>query len=84
MDYEGFVMTDRGTTSAFGVDISTKKYGCSSAIDCIKAGNDLIMPGSQADEDHLLDAVENGTLRIAELQWCARNILNYAIRKVEA
>lgn len=39
------------------------------------------MPGSQADEERLIEAVENGTLKIAELQWCARNILSYALCK---
>ncbi len=77
--FDGLVMTDWGTTSAFGVDLSTKKYGCSTSEGCIQAGNDLIMPGTQADEDRLWKAVEEGVLDIADLQWCAQHILGVTL-----
>ncbi len=79
--FEGLVMTDWGACSDFGVDATGKKYGCSSAVKCIKAGNDLIMPGSQREEDELLEALENGDLSMEELRWCAANVLQVVLRK---
>ena len=45
--FEGIVMTDWGTTAEAKPDLEGRLplYGCSSAAACIKAGNDLIMPG---------------------------------------
>lgn len=78
--FTGMVMTDWGTTSDFGADTGTHKYQCSSSAACITAGNDLIMPGSQADFDRLLAAVKSAELGIADLQWCAQNILRVILR----
>lgn len=80
--FEGIVMTDWGTTGGMEMEPGRAfKYGCSSAAGCIKAGNDLIMPGSQKDVDEIIRAVgaEEGeaeeTLSLGELQACARRIL---------
>ncbi len=68
--FKGLVMTDWGTTDAS----SGFKYGSSSPVLCIKAGNDLTMPGSQEDVDAIAGAV--GTeLALAELQACAKRVL---------
>ena len=78
--FEGFVMTDWGTT---GQDINGKhKYGSSNAAACIRAGNDLIMPGSQRDVDEIVRSVgaDVGTVEypiaLADLQACAMRILS--------
>ena len=72
--FKGIVMTDWGTTGEF-VE-SSDNYVCAGSRECILAGNDLIMPGTQGDEDRLKAAVENGTLSVAELQACAVRIIN--------
>lgn len=78
--YPGLIMTDWGTTG--GGDISpdySRKYGFSSAAGCIKAGNDLIMPGSQKDVDDIIYGVEHpeeNLLTLGELRNCARRIIN--------
>lgn len=62
--YEGSVMSDWGTTD-FGSD----------PVNCIKAGNDLIMPGSLKDELALNKAVSVGRLSRNELIRCAKNVI---------
>lgn len=72
--FDGVVMTDWGATSNLGGN-NEQKYDSSSTVLCIKAGNDLIMPGSQSDVDRIGAAVKDGSLALAELQNCAGNIL---------
>lgn len=74
--FEGLIMTDWGTTG--GIEMNpgvTFKYGCSTASGCIMAGNDLTMPGSQADIDDIIASVGN-TITLGDLQACAKRILN--------
>ena len=71
--YTGFVMTDWNTTT-------TKQdpkgaHGPASAALCIKAGNDMIMPGCDADVKGILAGLESGILTKAELETCAGRIL---------
>lgn len=74
--FEGLVMTDWGTTGDVAFDFSTsQKYGNSSATGCILAGNDLIMPGSTKDVEDIAAAVANGTLTRAQLEACAKRVL---------
>ncbi len=68
--FKGLVMTDWGTTE----EKPGFKYGASNAALCVKAGNDLTMPGSQADVDAIVNAVGR-ELTLAELQACARRVL---------
>ncbi len=76
--FRGLVMTDWGTTEP----LEGKKYGSSDPVQCIRAGNDLIMPGSQADLDALLAAAGN-ELPIADLQACAERVLALALYREE-
>lgn len=78
-EYKGAVVTDWGTTrngmrAGFG--------GKTRSIPdlCIASGNDLIMPGDSADRKEIIDAVENGTLALADLQSCASNLIRTFIR----
>lgn len=73
--FEGLVMTDWGTTGGELNPALDNKYGTSDAALCIKAGNDLVMPGSQQDVDVILEALKNGSLTLAELQLCAMRVL---------
>lgn len=70
--YEGLVMTDWGTTDPAQGEF---KYGSSNAALCIKASNDLTMPGSQRDVDDIVNAVDKD-ITMAELQACALRVLN--------
>lgn len=74
--FEGLVMTDWGTTGDNLNATFDNKYGNSDAALCIKAGNDLVMPGSRQDVDVILEALKNGSLTLAELQLCAMRVLN--------
>ena len=82
--FSGIVMTDWGTTAEAKPDLEGRLplYGCSNAAACIKAGNDLIMPGSQEDVDEIIASVDaaKGTVKcpltVDELRICAERILN--------
>lgn len=83
--FAGLVMTDWGTTGSIEMEPGkTFKYGCSSAAGCIKAGNDLTMPGSQQDVDTIIQSVDaaEGTVEYpltrGDLQACAKRILSVA------
>ena len=78
--FEGIVMTDWGTTSV------TFRYGNSFASGCVKAGNDLTMPGSERDVNDILNALGKAPgevpypLTLGELQAAARRILGLILR----
>ena len=76
--FKGLVMTDWGTTE----EKSGFKYGSSNAALCVKAGNDLTMPGSQADVDAIVNAVGKD-LTLAELQTCAKRILDLVLLRAK-
>lgn len=80
--FAGIIMTDWGTTGHMGIeDNSIKKYPASSPAMCIKAGNDLIMPGSGEDLDDVIAAVnaKEGEvpypITLGDLQFCTKNML---------
>lgn len=81
--FQGIVMTDWGTTGSLEPEGGKQfKYGSSSAAACIKAGNDLIMPGSQKDVDDIIAAVDASEgeaecpITLGDLQACARRMLD--------
>ncbi len=75
--FTGFVMTDWGTTSdKFNLGV----YGASSPSLCIKAGNDLIMAGSDEDVIGILAGLEKGEISREELEVCAGRVLTAAKR----
>ena len=89
--FDGIIMTDWGTTGSMGQldpggNSSERKYGDSYASGCVKAGNDLTMPGSQEDVDDILNAFgkKEGEvpypLTLAELQRAAGNMLKMILR----
>ncbi len=77
--FEGVVMTDWFTTQ----DTSggqKKAYPHSSAVKCIRVGNDLIMPGCEQNVKDIVAAVEKGgEITLADLQFCVMNILKIAL-----
>ena len=76
--FKGLVMTDWGTTE----DKPGFKYGCSNAALCVKAGNDLTMPGSQEDVDAIVSAVGK-ELTTGELQACAERVLEIVLLRLQ-
>ncbi len=79
--FRGMVMTDWGTTGGLEMEPGkTFKYGTSDPAQCIQAGNDLIMPGKQADVDAVIDAVHSGSLDEQDLRKCAEHIVQLALQ----
>ncbi len=85
--FEGFVMTDWGTTGSIEMEPGkTFKYGCSDSAGCVKAGNELTMPGCQEDVDEIIRSVgaKEGEvpypLTLGELQRAAKRILNVILK----
>lgn len=64
--FKGMVMTD-WTTTEKGPDCT--------ASGCMRAGNDLVMPGAKIDRENLLKERREGTLPMEDLKACvARNV----------
>lgn len=85
--FAGIVMTDWGTTGGIEMNPGMEfKYGCSSAAGCIKAGNDLTMPGKQADVDEIIASVgaKEGDavcpITLGDLQACTRRMLRLILQ----
>ena len=82
--FEGLVMTDWYTsqdTTEMGMVSPSGKYSYSSSVQCIKAGNDLQMPGCQQNVDDIVEAVNGGKeITKADLQRCAKHILSVALK----
>nr|WP_321152696.1 glycoside hydrolase family 3 C-terminal domain-containing protein [uncultured Acetatifactor sp.] len=81
--FAGIVMTDWGTTGSIEMNPGEKfKYGASNAAGCVKAGNDLTMPGSQADVDEIVKSVGAAEgdvtcpITLGDLQACAKRMLS--------
>ena len=72
--FDGIVMTDWYATQDLSGN-NDKPYGASDAALCIKAGNDLIMPGSRKDIDRILEALKSSMLTEEELHLSAKRIL---------
>ena len=77
--YDGFVMTDWGTTMDDpnnGSDLN------SNLATMIKAQNDIykVKGDSALCKDDQLGSLENGYLTIGELQRCAKNLLNFTMQ----
>ncbi|MCH5352926.1 MAG: glycoside hydrolase family 3 protein, partial [Acutalibacter sp.] len=88
--FQGLVMTDWGTTGMMSHMGPPTKYPDSDAAGCIKAGNDLTMPGNKADLETIIKSVgaKEGEVRypitLAELQACSYRILKVIFGTVEA
>ena len=70
--FAGAVMTDWTTTTH-----STR--GVCTAAGCIRAGNDMIMPGTEGDRENIRRELQKGTISIKELKWCIANTINLVL-----
>jgi len=77
--FEGVVMTDwySSIEDPFG-DANNVKYPCSTSVDCIRCGNDWQMPGCEKNVTDIIDAVNDGSLPLGDLQFCTANIIKIA------
>lgn len=67
--FAGTIMTD-WTTTVRPVN------GVCTAAGCVKAGNDLVMPGVPADQENIREALKSGELTVNELKRCVVNTIN--------
>ena len=65
--FEGMIMTD-WTTTEKGPDCT--------ASGCMRAGNDLVMPGAFSDRDNLNQELADGTLSMDDLKACISRLVN--------
>ena len=61
-------------------DWITTGVGGSSPVGCVKAGNDLTMPGTEQDISLESEALKNGELSRGELEGCCRRIISIIFR----
>lgn len=71
--FAGAIMTDWTTTT-------DSTGGICTAAGCIRAGNDMIMPGVLADHDNIRKELQDGTLYIGDLQQCISNTINLVLQ----
>lgn len=64
--FEGVIMTDWTTTE--------HDESCTAA-GCMRAGNDLIMPGHQKDYENLRRELEAGSLSVQEIKDCVKRLI---------
>ena len=64
--FSGIVMTDWGSKDG--------------TVDAVKAGNDLMEPGMPFETQRIIEAVNNGTLDIKDLDRNVRRMLEYIVR----
>ncbi|MDQ0221831.1 beta-glucosidase [Streptococcus moroccensis] len=84
--YKGIVMTDWYATQNIMAKESgrTNKHDVASALGCVQAGNDLIMPGTEADKLTILEALQSSAppygMTRGHLQRNVANILNCILK----
>ena len=64
--FQGIIMTD-WTTTEKGADCT--------ASGCMRAGNDLVMPGAFCDKENLQKELQDGTLDVEDLKACISRIV---------
>lgn len=75
--FDGFIMTDWTTTTN-----STDEVPCT-ASGCIRAGNDVIMPGAESDFEDLRTGISDGSLSREDLRDCAARVIGVVLRSNE-
>jgi len=65
--FSGVIMTDW--------NITYDEADCCTAAGCMRAGNDLVMPGHKQDHDSIKQALEDGSLSMDELRTCIAHVV---------
>ncbi len=68
--FRGVIMTD-WTTTEQGDDCT--------ASGCVRAGNDLVMPGQPTDQENIRQALLDGTLSVGELKDCVTRLVRVVL-----
>ncbi len=80
--FEGIVMSDWRVTSRMRKN--SGKYSCASAAGCVKAGNDIVMPGGDEDRNDILSALNDAAhpypLTRGDLLACARRVCDMVLK----
>ena len=71
--FQGVIMTD-WTTTENGPDCT--------AAGCMRAGNDLVMPGCQRDHENLRQELEKGTLSLDDLKACVSHSIHIILQSL--
>lgn len=71
--FAGAIMTDWTTTTASTAGVCT-------AAGCMRAGNDMVMPGVKEDHDNIRRELKEGTLENSALQRCICNTVNLVLQ----
>lgn len=69
--FDGVIMTDR-TTTEYGDDCT--------AAGCMRAGNDIVMPGQFSDHDNMRKELDQGTLSEEDLRKCITRLVRVILR----
>lgn len=72
--FQGVIMTD-WTTTEYGPDCT--------ASGCMRAGNDIVMPGAFSDRDNLNQELADGTLSMEDLKACISRLVNITWQSME-
>ena len=71
--FAGAIMTDWTTTTSSTAGICT-------ASGCMRAGNDMVMPGNPSDHENIREELACGTLDIRELKRCVWNTIRIILQ----
>lgn len=71
--FAGAIMTDWTTTNV-------QIQGECTAAGCMRAGNDMVMPGLPEDHENIKKELAEGTLTMAELKRCIYNTVNIVLQ----
>lgn len=71
--FAGAIMTDWTTTTESTAGICT-------ASGCMRAGNDMVMPGAPSDHENIRKELAEGTLDIRQLKRCVCNTIHIALQ----
>ena len=76
--FKGYVMTDWFTSNkkiSLGFAKPDIRYPAASSPLCIYAGNDVQMPGCEANIEDIIEAVKDGSLKLGYLHNCCKRML---------
>ncbi len=71
--FAGAIMTDWTTTT-------DSTAGECTASGCLRAGNDMVMPGDPTDHENIYESLKNGTLTEEQLNKCVRNTIHLILQ----
>ena len=69
--FDGLIMTDWLTTA--------NRTDCTAA-GCMRAGNDLVMPGQVSDHENIRQELEQGTLKEEDIRKCVTRLVRIVLR----